>query len=330
MDYRALESFLSEIFEKAKIAKHGLGDDLEGGFPQPPPEEQPAMDDMDDEDAGVQEGSEAGAEQRRPALSDISEGGASASAGAMSQPEIAEASAMTNAQNQYDDAQETPMTYEELLRAEVFGNRGDAGNADSGNSETVPEYLRQIDEGSSIEKYEQQQRMEEVYSKRGPWQDSRPPQGPNGFDLDRHLEEMEAIGKRIESRSAGLPWPNNSAISLFNKARFIYSSFRNKAQFDFKQQGRQYEAFGNYAFGVSMEALGIPLDTATRGAGFAQKLAGTSLKGWGHPLDNWTDLGATLLGITTPPATDTTYGDDPDDFDNIVRGYGHRSRRAKK
>lgn len=54
-----------------------------------------------------------------------------------------------------------------------------------------------------------------------------------------------------------------------------------------------------YNYGVTSRAIGLPGNIPNRGAGWAQKQAGTSLKEWG----NWWDW----------PSDSTSFGDDPED-----------------
>jgi RHS repeat-associated protein len=83
---------------------------------------------------------------------------------------------------------------------------------------------------------------------------------------------------------------------------WVYQQSRNSGPFDYKQQGQQYEAFGNFNFGAIAAAAGLAAGTIQRGAGAAQMMAGTSLPQWGQP------FGA-------PP-----YGDDPTDQEFINQG----------
>ena len=81
-----------------------------------------------------------------------------------------------------------------------------------------------------------------------------------------------------------------------------YDAVRNKGAWDYKQKGSQYEAFGNYNFGLTGRAIGIPASILRRGAGWAQTQAGTSDPSWGTPTGN------------------TPYGDDPTDQSWINEG----------
>ncbi len=79
-----------------------------------------------------------------------------------------------------------------------------------------------------------------------------------------------------------------------------------KGKYSYKQQGAQYENFGNFNYGMTAAAAGIPEQVALRAAGWAQERAGTSRDEWGNP----TDLGG-------------SYGDDPADQQQIRDGYAY-------
>lgn len=74
-----------------------------------------------------------------------------------------------------------------------------------------------------------------------------------------------------------------------------YNAVRNNERWDYKQQGSRYQDFGNYNFGLTGSALGIPPGVLRRGAGWAQDQAGTRNPAWG------TEWGG------------SPYGDDPAD-----------------
>lgn len=82
---------------------------------------------------------------------------------------------------------------------------------------------------------------------------------------------------------------------------------QNKGPWDYKRQGRQYEDFGNFNYGMTAAAMGIPENLALRAAGWAQQQAETSKPSWGHP-----------TRLDGGP-----YGDDPDDQRQIKVGYDH-------
>ena len=95
------------------------------------------------------------------------------------------------------------------------------------------------------------------------------------------------------------------AHSVLDTTGWFKSQVQNKGPWDYKQQGAQYQDFGNFNFGLTAAATGIPEQVALRGAGDAQTKAGTSQDGWGGPWD-----------LNGGP-----YGDDPADQAQIKKGY---------
>lgn len=83
---------------------------------------------------------------------------------------------------------------------------------------------------------------------------------------------------------------------------WFYAKVRNRGEWDYKQHGRRYEAFGNFNYGACGTAAGISSQVLLRGAGWAQGRAGTSNGSFG-----------TWWG-------DAPYGDDPQDQDWIKAG----------
>src|SRR5690606_25039633 len=111
------------------------------------------------------------------------------------------------------------------------------------------------------------------------------PEAPPGVSMDANIAEAQQHGFPQD-----LPW--------------FYNPVKGGAEWDFKQQGAQYENFGNFRFGVVAAAMGVPEDVALRAAGYAQEQAGTSKDEWGNPID-----------------TGGSYGDDPRDQQQIREGY---------
>lgn len=83
---------------------------------------------------------------------------------------------------------------------------------------------------------------------------------------------------------------------------WFYSMVRNRGEWDYKQHGRQYEAFGNFNYGATGTAAGLSPELLLRGAGWAQSRAGTSNLAFG----SWW--------------SDAPYGDDPEDQEWIKAG----------
>ncbi len=89
------------------------------------------------------------------------------------------------------------------------------------------------------------------------------------------------------------------------KYSFFYHQVRNGSLWDYKQLDPKYADFGNYNYGATGAALGIPSDVLLRAAGWAQVRAGTSDETWGHYL--W----------------DAPYGDHPADQAWIQKGINY-------
>jgi len=85
----------------------------------------------------------------------------------------------------------------------------------------------------------------------------------------------------------------------------------NRRPWDYKQDGRKYEAFGNFNYGAVTGASGLPDAVSLRGAGWAQQQAGTSKRdgSFGSPF----------------PGT-KSFGDDPADQFWIEQGNRYNSR----
>ena len=89
---------------------------------------------------------------------------------------------------------------------------------------------------------------------------------------------------------------------------------KNKGPWDYKQQGRQYEEFGNFNYGATGKAAGFPGDTLLQQAGRAQVAAGTSRPEWGDP------------GGLLPFTGSKSNGDDPVDQFWIQQGIRYEGQ----
>ncbi|WP_133820702.1 RHS repeat-associated core domain-containing protein, partial [Tahibacter aquaticus] len=90
------------------------------------------------------------------------------------------------------------------------------------------------------------------------------------------------------------------------------NAVKNKGPWDYKQQGAQYQDFGNFNYGATGRATGFGNEMLLCQAGRAQVAAGTSLPGWGTPGST-----AMCIGGTAP------YGDDPADQAMIKQGMDY-------
>ncbi|MGA6108780.1 RHS repeat-associated core domain-containing protein [Pseudomonas solani] len=87
------------------------------------------------------------------------------------------------------------------------------------------------------------------------------------------------------------------AKKMFTWSFDFYNAVKNKGPWDYKQNGPQYQDFGNYNYGLTGSAQGFSPNTLRRMAGWAQGRAGTrpSNGAWSTPLGTY------------------PYGDDPND-----------------
>ena len=101
---------------------------------------------------------------------------------------------------------------------------------------------------------------------------------------------------------------------LQDGSAFLYSWFynqvRNRGPWDYKQRSSRYEAFGNFNYGATGTAAGIPSSRLLRAAGMAQTAAGTSRPEFG----SWW--------------RDAPYGDDPRDQYWIEQGIAYARARG--
>ena len=101
-----------------------------------------------------------------------------------------------------------------------------------------------------------------------------PPKAVAGVSASDLAKQLKTNGNQAASHSAAdLGW--------------FYQQVRNKGTWDYKQNGRGYENFGNYNFGYTGTRQGIPGEVLLEGAGIAQLAAGTS--SWDFIMSNWDD-----------------------------------------
>jgi hypothetical protein len=116
------------------------------------------------------------------------------------------------------------------------------------------------------------------------------PRAPEGVSVELNMANARARCGRF-ANAATYNW--------------FYQTVRHGGPMDYKQRGYAFQDFGNFNYGAVGYAIGIPEEILLRGAGFAQRMAGTSLPEYG-----------TFWG--KPP-----YGDDPADQRMIKEGIRH-------
>jgi hypothetical protein len=107
-------------------------------------------------------------------------------------------------------------------------------------------------------------------------------------------------------------------LGVHDAAEWFRNQVKNKGPWDYKQQGPQYQDFGNFNFGATGLATKLFGETVLlEEAGRAQVAAGTSRPEWGYPSSLGHPLGK-------PP-----YGDDPADQVQIKNGFAYFYARQK-
>ncbi|ORJ52107.1 type IV secretion protein Rhs [Kluyvera intermedia] len=91
---------------------------------------------------------------------------------------------------------------------------------------------------------------------------------------------------------------------------WFYQKVRNKGPWDYKQFDPYWAAFGNFIFGATGYAAGIPAEILLMGTGWAQSRARTSRPEWG----TW--------------YKDAPYGDDPQDQYWIKEGIKYANENG--
>ncbi|MFE8116922.1 polymorphic toxin type 44 domain-containing protein [Brenneria goodwinii] len=109
-----------------------------------------------------------------------------------------------------------------------------------------------------------------------------------------------------EARRNGMPRGMATPQTYY----WFYQRVRNGGPWDYKQQDRAWANFGNFNYGASGTAAGIPPNILFMGAGWAQSRAGTSQPAWG-------------LWYQKPP-----YGDDPRDQFWIQQGIDYANKHG--
>ena len=100
-------------------------------------------------------------------------------------------------------------------------------------------------------------------------------------------------------------WADPGALRAF------YDLVKNHGFWDYKRRGRKYEDFGNFNFGATAAAMGMPHYIAQNGAGIVQLIYPSAGAGKGFPF------------FRLP------YGDDPSDAGEIQAGYNYYNCKCK-
>lgn len=124
------------------------------------------------------------------------------------------------------------------------------------------------------------------------------PAAPPGVSIDGNLE----IAKKKDQF-----FPTSGSAHIYT---WFYTQVRNKGDWDYKQRGPEYQNFGNFNYGATGTAAGIPEGVLLRAAGAAQTVAGTSSAEFGK----WW--------------SEAPYGDDPIDQVWIKAGIDYAKSKG--
>lgn len=106
-------------------------------------------------------------------------------------------------------------------------------------------------------------------------------------------------------------------FNITDALSFIKEKTEDKGDWDDKQKGGQFQAWGNVAWGVYASEMGFSYDQSIWYNGLAKNLNGKTNGEWGSPLD-----------ILNPFAGESTYGQNPADAELIKRGYQYQASMA--
>ncbi|CAN5155806.1 hypothetical protein BH11CYA1_BH11CYA1_07390 [soil metagenome] len=106
-------------------------------------------------------------------------------------------------------------------------------------------------------------------------------------------------------------------LNITDALSFIKEKTQDSGDWDDKQKGGQFQAWGNVAWGVYASEMGFSYDRSIWYNGLAKNLNGKTNEEWGSPLD-----------ILNPFASESTYGQNPADAELIKRGYEYQAKIA--
>lgn len=111
----------------------------------------------------------------------------------------------------------------------------------------------------------------------------------------------------------------------------LYSKTKDNAEWDDKQNGSQYQAWGNVAWGMYAAQTRMDFEDSIWWNGAVKKISGKSQSGWGSPMDIFKDVDTSSLAYVGPLQesdeksfdleSGKTYGQNPADAKLIKKGY---------
>jgi hypothetical protein len=132
------------------------------------------------------------------------------------------------------------------------------------------------------------------------------PLAPKGANIKKNIAEAKKHAKD----------------NIFKKLKWFYDQVKNGGPWDYKWAGdtsqgnSEYQEFGNFNYGATGKAAGIPDALVAWAAGAAQVAGGTSKPEWFAPYGINNNPGTTPM-LTFP------YGDDPNDQLDVYDGMAY-------
>jgi YD repeat-containing protein len=144
------------------------------------------------------------------------------------------------------------------------------------------------------------------------------PQAPSSANIDDNIKQEADSLANVRTQ---MSMPNGEIGDRAFKSGLMFSHMLNFATavmpygpWDYKRQGEQYEAFGNFNFGAAGSAAGITQGRLLRGAGFVQKWAGDSYGDGGR---------VSLANVLSGTGGEEPFEDQVRDQENIKAGINY-------
>lgn len=145
---------------------------------------------------------------------------------------------------------------------------------------------------------------------------------PRFVDIKANIKEAQTHSVReLTLTPAPMVSLAMTTVDAVKELRWFKDKVNYGADWDFKKVAPEYEAFGNFHYGITGAAAGINEKLLRHQAGIAQVEAGTSKKEWGDPGTGYKMLRVNPSG---------NFGDDPVDQKWIKRGYDYYLKYLRK
>jgi RHS repeat-associated protein len=106
---------------------------------------------------------------------------------------------------------------------------------------------------------------------------------PSGESVDKNIRTALNARRSLLAEAGFRPPYATAATDITRRLEYFNGQVRNSGPWDYKQLGGQFEQAGNFNYGATGAALGIPSQVLYRAAGAAQVIAGTSDPTFGSP-----------------------------------------------